>query len=172
MTDSNRRRRLARAGAGLGVVVVAAGLPACSGNGGQPASATSSSAPPPRTTVMAGSDKHTITTQVECKRSAAQADATPPETGTLTTRISVHDDSASLSLALSDEKPPTVDGFGFSLKVGPGQYQVPYQAPQSATQVRAAKDGNSYTVTGTGDGVSPNQGDVHPITFGIHVTCP
>lgn len=166
------RRRVARAAAGLGLVVCGAGLPACSGHSAQPPSATSSSAPPPATTVMAGGDKHTITTKVDCQRSAAQADANPPESGTLTTRITVRDDSASVSLALSDEQPPTVDGFGFSLKAASGQYHVPFQIPQSATQVHAAKDGNSYTVTGTGDGVSPNQGDVHPVTFGIHVTCP
>lgn len=121
---------------------------------------------------MAGGDKHTIMTKVECRRSTAQADATPAESGGVTTHISVQDDAASVTLALSDEKPPSVDGFGLSLTVGSGQYRLPYQAPQSATQVQAAKDGQSYTVTGTGQGVSPNQGDVHSVTFGIHVTCP
>jgi len=111
-------------------------------------------------------------TKVDCTSSAALPSATPAESGDLTTRISVQDDSASVSLALSDEKPPSVDGFGLSLKTESGQYQVPFQAPQSATQVQAAKDGKSYTVTGTGQGVSPNQGDVHQVTFGIHVTCP
>lgn len=166
------RRRLVLAAAGLGVAVLAAALPACSGNAGRPSSAPSSSAAPPSTTVMVGGDKRTMVTNIDCSRSTAQASATLPESGGVTTRISVHDDSASVTLALSDETPPSVDGFGLSLTVGSGQYQLPYQAPQSATQVQAAKDGKSYTVTGTGQGVSPNQGDVHQVTFGIHVTCP
>lgn len=110
--------------------------------------------------------------EVDCTKSPAQPSATPPESGDLTTRINVHDDSASVSLAVSDETPPSIDGFGLSLKVESGEYQVPYQAPQSATQVQATKNGKSYTVTGSGQGVSPNTGDVHQVTFGIHVTCP
>ena len=165
-------RRLVLAAAGLGVIALAAALPACSSKGGQPSSATSSSAAPPSTTVMIGGNKHTIMTKVDCTATAAQPSATPAESGDLTTRITVHDDSASLSLALSDEKPPSVDSFAISLKAGSGEYRLPDQAPQSATQVQATKDGKSYTVTGTGQGVSPNQGDVHQVTFGIHVTCP
>ncbi len=121
---------------------------------------------------MINGNKHTMIGGVECTSSAAQPNATPPESGDLTTRISVHDDSASVTLALSDETPPSVDGFGVSLKVGSAESRLPYQAPQSATQVQAAKNGKSYTVTGTGQGVSPKQGDVHQVTFGIHVTCP
>jgi hypothetical protein len=166
------RRRLVLAAAGLGVVLGAASLPACSGKNGQPASAPSSSTAPPSTTVMVDGTKHTMITAVQCTSSAAQPSATPAESGDLTTRITVHDDAASISLALSDEKPPSVDGFAISLKTESGQYQLPYQAPQSATQVQATKDGKSYTVTGTGQGASPNQGDVHQVTFGIHVTCP
>ena len=113
-----------------------------------------------------------MTAGVSCTSSAAQPNASPPESGDLTTRISVHDDTASVSLALSDEKPPSVDGFAISLKLDSGEFQLPYQSPQSATQVQATKDGKSYTVTGAGQGVSPNQGDVHQVTFGIHVTCP
>lgn len=165
------RRRLVFAAA-LGVAALGASLPACSGKNGQPSSATSSSTAPPVTTVMLDGNKHTIIAPVDCNSSAAQPSATPAESGDLTTRISVYDDSASVSLALSDEKPPSVDGFAISLKMGSGQYQLPYQAPRSVTQVQATKDGKSYTVTGTGQGVSPNQGDVHQVTFGIHVTCP
>ena len=166
------RRRLVLAAAGLGVLALGATLPACSSKNGQPSAATSSSSAPSSTTVMMDGSKHTMTAAVECKSTAAQSSATPAESGDLTTRITVHDDSASVSLALSDEKPPSVDGFSVSLKAGSGEYQLPYQAPQSATQVQATKDGKSYTVTGTGQGVSPNQGDVHQVTFGIHVTCP
>jgi hypothetical protein len=169
---SSARRRLVLAAATLGAIALGATLPACSSKGGQPSSATSSSAAPSSTTVMVGGNKHTIMTKVDCSSTAAQPSATPAESGDLTTRITVHDDSASVSLALSDEKPPSVDGFSLSLKAGSGEYQLPYQAPQSATQVQATKDGKSYTVTGTGQGVSPNQGDVHQVTFGIHVTCP
>jgi hypothetical protein len=156
----------------LGAIAVAATLPACSSKSGQPSSATTTTAAPPSTTVMIGGNKHTIMNKVECTATAAQPSATPAESGDLTTRITVRDDSASVSLAISDEKPPSVDGFSLSLKAGSGEYQLPYQAPQSATQVQATKDGKSYTVTGTGQGVSPNQGDVHQVTFGIHVTCP
>jgi hypothetical protein len=155
--------------AGLGVVVLGAGLPACSSKGGQSSPATSSSAAPPSTTVMMGGDKRTMTAAVECNNSAA---VPPAESGDLTTHLSVHDDAASITLSISDEKPPSVDGFAISLKTGSGQYQLPWQAPQSATQVQATKDGKSYTITGTGQGVSPNQGDVHQVTFGIHITCP
>ncbi len=160
-------RRLVRAAAVLAVLTAC--LPACSSTGGQQPSATSSSAVPPTTTVMMDGNKHTMTAGVECNNSAA---VPPAESGDLTTHISVHDDSASLTLSLSDEKPPSVDGFSISLKTGSSQYQLPWQAPQSATQVQATKDGKSYTITGTGQGASPNQGDVHPVTFGLHVTCP
>ena len=121
---------------------------------------------------MIDGNKHTMIAGVDCTSSAAQPSATPAESGDLTTRISVHDDSASVSLALSDEKPPSVDGFAISLKVGNGQYQLPYQAPQSATQVQATKDGKSYTVTGTGQATTPGQSGTRQVTFGIHVTCP
>jgi len=121
---------------------------------------------------MMSDEKHTIITKVDCSSAAAQPNATPAESGDLTTRISVHDDSASVSLALSDEKPPSVDFFAISLKTETGEYQVPLQAPQSANQVQVTKDGKTYTVTGSGQGVSPTEGDVHQVTFGIHVTCP
>jgi Mycobacterium 19 kDa lipoprotein antigen len=167
MTISPARRRLVLA------VAFAASLSACSDNkSGQPSSAPSSSPAVSSTTIMIDNNKHTMIARVDCKSTAAQPSASPAESGDLTTRIAVRDDSASLSLALSDEKPPSVDGFAISLKTGSGQYQVPYQAPETATQVQATKDGKSYTVTGTGQGSSPNQGDVHQVTFGIHVTCP
>jgi Mycobacterium 19 kDa lipoprotein antigen len=166
MTIRPARQRLVLA------VVVAASLSACSSKGGQPSSAPSTSPAVSSTTVMMDGNKHTMIREVDCKSTAAQPSATPSESGDLTTHISVHDDSASISLALSDEKPPSVDGFSISLKTGSGQYRVPYQAPETANQVQATKDGKSYTVTGTGQGSSPNQGDVHQVTFGIHVTCP
>lgn len=115
---------------------------------------------------------HTIYGQVECNSSAAKPSATPAESGDLTTRITAYDDSASISLAVSDEVPPSVDGFAISLKVGNGQYQLPYQAVQSPTQVQASKEGKSYTVTGAGQGSAPGQSGTRQVTFGIHVTCP
>jgi Mycobacterium 19 kDa lipoprotein antigen len=157
--------------AGLGAVVLAAGVSACSSKSG-PASPASSSPASSTTTVMLEQHTHMITGGVDCTSSASQPSATPSESGDLTTRISAHDDSATLSLALSDEIPPSVDAFAISLKTANGQYQMPYQAPQSATQVQATKEGKSFTVTGSGQGVSPNKGDVHRVTFGIHVTCP
>ncbi|MEE6179368.1 lipoprotein LpqH [Mycobacterium sp. 050134] len=171
MTNSGPRlprRRIVLAVAGVGVVLVGG----CSGNGGNPTSAPSSTTASVTATVMMDGNKHTMIVPVKCTSAAAQPNATPAESGDLTTRIEVQDESASVSMAISDEKPPSVDGFGISLKVSSGEYRLPYQAPQSATQVQATKDGKSYTVTGTGQGVSPNQGDVHAVTFGIHVNCP
>ncbi|HTX97575.1 MAG TPA: lipoprotein LpqH [Mycobacterium sp.] len=168
----HRRRRIVLAAAGFGVVVLATSLSGCSSKGGQPASAPSSTPAAPTTTVMIDGNKHTMITAVECTNSAAQPNASPPESGDLTTRISVHDDSASVTLALSDEKPPTVDGFAISLTVGNGQYQMPYQATKSPTQVQATKQGKSYTVTGTGQATTPGHSGVRQVMFGVHVTCP
>lgn len=169
-------RRLGRpmvlAAAGLAVVVVGVGLSACSSKGGQPAATSSSSPAFISTTVMIDGNKHTMIAGVDCINSAAQPSASPPESGDLTTRISVHDDSASVSLALSDEKPPTVDAFAVSLKIGNDQYQLPYQATKSPTQVQATKDGKSYTVTGTGQATTPGESVTRQVTFGVHVTCP
>ncbi|UXA05112.1 lipoprotein LpqH [Mycobacterium sp. SMC-2] len=153
-------------------IVLAAGLSGCSGKGGKPASAPSSTPAPVTTTVMIDGNKHTMTARVECSSSAAQPDASPPESGDLTTRINVHDDTASVSLAISDENPPMVDGFAVSLTLATGQYQLPYQATRSATQVQATRQGKSYTVTGTGEATTPGQSGTRPVTFGVHVTCP
>ncbi len=165
-------RRLVLAAAGLGVIVLGASLSACSSKGAQSASAPSSSAASPSTTVMVDGNKHTMLAGVECTNSAAQPNATPTESGDLTTRIHVHDDSSSVTLALSDEKPPSVDAFAISLKIGIAQYQLPYQPSLSPTQVQATKDGKSYTVTGTGQATTPGESTTRQVTFGIHVTCP
>lgn len=165
-------RPIVLAAVGLGVVVLAAGPPACSSKGGRSTSAPSSTPTYVSTTVMIDGNKHTIIAVVDCKSSAAQPNANPPESGDLTTRINVHDDSASVSLVVSDEKPPSVDAFAISLKVGNGQYQLPYQASNSPTQVQATKDGKSYTVTGTGQATTPGQSGTRQATFGVHVTCP
>jgi Mycobacterium 19 kDa lipoprotein antigen len=172
MTKSDRRPVRWSIVFAAAVLTTGAGLSACSGKGGQSASPPSSTKASITTTVMIDGNKHTMVAHVDCNSSAAQPSATPPESGDLTTRISVYDDSASVSMAVSDEKPPSVDGFSVLLKVGNGQYQIPYQAPQSATQVQATKDGKSYTVTGTAQATTPGQGDVRPVTFGVHVTCP
>jgi hypothetical protein len=158
--------------AGLSVVIVMAGLSACSRDGGKPAAPASSSPAPSNTTVMLDQHTHTISSKVECKSTASAPHANPPESGDLTTRITVQDDSASISFALSDERPPSVDGFSISLKAGNGQYQLPYQATQSANQVTVAKNDNRYTITGTGQGTMPGQSGMRQVTFGIHVTCP
>jgi Mycobacterium 19 kDa lipoprotein antigen len=166
------RRRDMVLTAGLGVLLWGAGLSGCADKGGQPAATSTSKPVFTSTTVMIDGNKHAMVAGVDCSSAAAQPDANPPESGDLTTRINVHDDAASVSLALSDESPPSVDGFAVSLKAGNGQYQLPYQAPQSATQVQATKDGKSYTVTGTGQASTPGEGGTREVTFGIHVTCP
>jgi hypothetical protein len=172
MNNPGARRQTRRHVAGLSVVVLVTALSACSSNGGKPASPASSSPRPSPTTVMLDQHTHTMNAKVDCKSTAAAPHATPPESGDLTTRITVQDDSASVSFALSDERPPSVDGFSISLKVGNGQYQLPYQPTQSANQVQVAKDGNRYTITGTGQGTMPGQSGMRQVTFGIHVTCP
>lgn len=166
MRVSHVRHQIVRGTAGLSVVMLGFALASCSATPPKPTPA------PPTTTVMMGMHTHSIATDVSCTHSAAQADATPPESGDLTTRITAHDDSASLSLALSDEKPPSVDGFAVSLKVGDDQYSIPYQATETPTQVQVSRNGNSYTVTGSGQAVAPRQSGMHQLTFGIHVTCP
>lgn len=173
-SPGNRRGRrwVVRAAAALGLVALATGLPACSSKGDHPATATSSGPPLASTTVMIDGNKHTMIAAVDCFRSAAQPSASPPESGDLTTRISVHDDSASVSLAVSDEQPPNIDGFAISLKLDSGLYQLPYQGTKSPNQVQATKDGKSYTVTGTGQATTPSQSGLRDVTFGIHVTCP
>jgi Mycobacterium 19 kDa lipoprotein antigen len=165
-------RRVVLGAAGLGMLVLVAGLSACSTKSGAPPSPASSSPAFSATTVMLDQHTHTIYSGVDCNSSAAKPNATPAESGDLTTRITAYDDSASVSLALSDEKPPSVDGFAISLKVGSGQYQLPYQSVQSPTQVQATKDGKSYTVTGAGQALVPGQNGMRQVTFGIHVTCP
>jgi hypothetical protein len=172
MANLNDRQRIVLVAALLSAVALGAGMSACSSKGGQPAAATSSGPALVSTTVMIDGNKHTMIAGVDCTRSAAQPNASPPESGDLTTRISVHDDSASVSLALSDEQPPTIDGFAISLKLDKGQYQLPYQGTKSPTQVQATKDGKSYTVTGTGEATTPGQSSLSQATFGIHVTCP
>jgi len=166
------RRRIVGGATGLGVLVLMAGLSACSTKSGGPSSPTSSSPAFSATTVMLDRHTHTIYRGVECNSSAAKPSATPAESGDLTTRITAYDDSASVSLALSDEIPPSVDGFAISLKLANGQYQLPYQSVQSPTQVQATKEGKSYTVTGAGQGTIPGESGNRQVTFGIHVTCP
>ncbi|OBH52848.1 lipoprotein LpqH [Mycobacterium sp. E2479] len=175
MTNADNRRSqrsVVRAAAALGLAALAAGLPACSGKEDHRATATSSGPPLASTTVMIDGNRHTIIAAVDCTRSAAQPSASPPESGDLTTRISVHDDAASVSLAISDEQPPSVDGFAISLKLDDGRYQLPYPGTKSPTQVQATKVGKGYTVTGTGQATVPGQSGLRDVTFGIHVTCP
>jgi hypothetical protein len=172
MKNPDARRRLGLRVAGLGVVVLVAGLTGCSSKGGGPASPASSSPAPSSTTVMLDQHSHTMTSKVDCTSAASAPKATPPESGDLTTRISVHDDSASVSLAVSDERPPNVDGFSISLKLGNGEYQLPYQPTQSANQVLVTKEGKNYTITGSGQGTTPGQSGMRQVTFGIHLTCP
>lgn len=170
--DYRARDRHIVLAAALSVAALGVSLSACSSKASQPAKVPSSSPAVVVTTVMIDGNKHTLIAGVDCTRSAAQPNASPPESGDLTTRINVHDDTASVSLALSDEQPPNIDGFAISLKLDKGQYQLPYQGTKSPTQVQATKEGKSYTVTGTGEATTPGQSGLRQATFGIHVTCP
>ncbi|WP_163745641.1 lipoprotein LpqH [Mycobacterium lacus] len=144
---------------------------ACSTKGGEPASAPSSSPTPTNATVMVDGHSHTISGEVDCRTTPTQPSATPAESGSQTTRISAHDDTASVSLSLSDATPPGVNGFAISLNAASATYQMPYQAVQSPNQVQASRQGNSYTVTGTGKALAPGQGGMRDLPFEIDVTC-
>ena len=165
-------RTIVPGGARLVLVILGVSLSGCSAEGTQPAAAPSSSPASSHTTVMIEQHAHSISAGVDCTSSAAQTTATPAESGDLTTHITAHDDSASVSVAVSDETPPSVDAFAITLKVGSIQYQMPYQPTQSATQVQVTKEGKTYTVTGFGQAVTTGQSDTRQMTFGIHVTCP
>jgi hypothetical protein len=153
----------------LGAIALVAGLSGCSGKTSQPAAAATS---PASVTVMMDRHTHSITTGITCTSSTPETTTSPTESGDLTTHIVAKDDSASVQLALSDETPPTVDSFGVSLKIGSTLYQIPYQPTVSATQAQATKNGKSYTVTGSGEAVTPGESSTRQVTFGIHVTCP
>ena len=147
-------RTIVPGGARLVLVILGVSLSGCSAEGTQPATAPSSSPASSHTTVMIEQHAHSISAGVDCTSSAAQTTATPAESGDLTTHITAHDDSASVSVAVSDETPPSVDAFAITLKVGSIQYQMPYQPTQSATQVQVTKEGKTYTVTGSGQAVT------------------
>jgi hypothetical protein len=115
---------------------------------------------------------HTISGGVECRTSPAQTTATPAESGTQTTRITAHDDSASVNVSISDLSPPDVNGFSLSLKAEGASYVMPYQPVQSATQLEATRNGKSFTVTGTGQAETGGQGGTRQLPFGLHMTCP
>jgi len=172
MADPPHGVRKGLAAVALGVVVLGGTVPACSNKSGAPSSSASSSpAAAAGVTVMVEGHSHAFTTGIECRTSPAQTSATPAESGTQTTRIEAHDDSASVSLSISDLTPPDVNSFAISLKAGGTNYQMPYQPVQSATQVQATRDGKKYTIAGTGQGeTGPNT--MRQLPFGIHVTCP
>ncbi|OSC37654.1 lipoprotein LpqH [Mycobacterium decipiens] len=171
MTNPRRTVATAVCAAALGVTVLGASVPACSTKSG-PGSPPGSSSAPARATVMVEGHTHTISGAVECSTSPAVRTATPPESGTQTTRVSARDDSASVTLSLSDSTPPDVNGFSISLKSGNTKYQMPYQPVESPTQVEATRQGKSYTLTGTGHAVIPGQSGMRELPFGVHVTCP
>jgi hypothetical protein len=172
MTDPRHRVRKGLGAVALGVVVLGGTVPACSNKTGVPSSSASSSpAAAAGVTVMVEGHSHAITGGVECRTSPAQTSATPAESGTQTTRVEAHDDSASVTLSISDLTPPDVNSFAISLKAGSTNYQMPYQPVQSPTQIQVTRDGKKYTVTGTGQGeTGPNT--MRQLPFGIHITCP
>lgn len=171
LTDPRHTVRIAVGATALGVSALGATLPACFAHSG-PGSPPSAPSAPAAATVMVEGHTHTISGVVECRTSPAVRTATPSESGTQTTRVNAHDDSASVTLSLSDSTPPDVNGFGISLKIGSVDYQMPYQPVQSPTQVEATRQGKSYTLTGTGHAVIPGQTGMRELPFGVHVTCP
>ncbi|MEQ0707833.1 hypothetical protein, partial [Mycobacterium tuberculosis] len=116
MTDPRHTVRIAVGATALGVSALGATLPACSAHSG-PGSPPSAPSAPAAATVMVEGHTHTISGAVECRTSPAVRTATPSESGTQTTRVNAHDDSASVTLSLSDSTPPDVNGFGISLKI-------------------------------------------------------
>jgi Mycobacterium 19 kDa lipoprotein antigen len=142
---------------------------ACSSKDGAPASAPSSTTVATNTTVLVDGHGHTISGKVDCSTSPRQTSATPPESGNKTTRISAQDDSAYVSLSMSDADPPGVNGFSISLTAANANYQLPYQSVQSPEQV--TKAGKNYTVTGVGKALAPGQGGMRDLQFEVDVTC-
>jgi hypothetical protein len=169
MTNTDRRLSFVLGTAAF--VVVGTIAPACSTKTGEPASAPSSTPVATNTTVMVDGHSHTISGKVDCTTSAMQPSATPPESGNKTTRISAHDDAATVSLSLSDANPPGVNGFSISLNAANANYQLPYQSVQSPDQVRATQSGKNYTVTGVGKALAPGQGGMRDLQFEVDVTC-
>jgi hypothetical protein len=156
---------------GAAALVVGTIAPACSTKTGEPAASSSSTPVATNTTVMVDGHSHTISAKVDCSTSPRQTSATPAEAGSNTTRISAQDDSAYVSLSLSDANPPGVNGFSLSLNAANGSYQLPFQSVQSPDQVRATKDGKNYTVTGIGKALAPGQGGMRDLQFEVDVTC-
>lgn len=107
MTDPRHTVRIAVGATSLGVSALGATLPACSAHSG-PGSPPSAPSAPAAATVMVEGHTHTISGVVECRTSPAVRTATPSESGTQTTRVNAHDDSASVTLSLSDSTPPDV----------------------------------------------------------------
>ncbi|MGB9304821.1 MAG: lipoprotein LpqH [Mycobacterium sp.] len=163
-----RSARVLGAAALLLVGTIAA---ACSTKNGEPASAPSSTPVATNTTVMVDGHSHTISGKVDCSTLPRQTSATPPESGNKTTRISAQDDSAYVSLSMSDANPPGVNGFSISLTAANANYQLPYQSVQSPEQVHATKAGKTYTVTGVGKALAPGQGGMRDLQFEVDVTC-
>ncbi len=150
----------------LVVVTLLVPLSACGKNNAAPPGPTSAS-------VTVDGHTHNISGAVECTNSSANPRATPPETGSGTTRISAHDDSAGFNLALSNDSPPRLDGFALSLTVDNGEYEMPYQSALSSNQITVTRQGNTYLVKGTGASVTrvPPGRSTNP-TFEIDVACP
>jgi hypothetical protein len=168
---TNPDRRLSSVLGTAAIVVVGMIAPACSSKNGEPASAATSTPVVTNTTVMVDGHSHTISGKVDCSTSPIQPSATPPESGNKTTRVSAHDDTATVSLSMSDANPPGVNGFSISLNAATANYQLPYQSVQSPDQVHATKDGKSYAVTGVGKALAPGQGGMRDLQFEVNVTC-
>ncbi len=169
-TDAEHRspnRRMVLLGAhALVVVTLLAPLSACTKNNAAQPNPTSAS-------VTVNGSTHKISGAVECTNSSANPHATPAETGSGTTRVSAHDDSGRFNLALSNDTPPRLDGFALSLTVDNGEYEMPYQSALSSNQITVTRQGNTYTVKGTGASVTrvPPGQSANP-TFEIDVACP
>lgn len=179
-----RQRRLGTLHGAAVLAVVA--LSACSNNTGAPASQSSSTSSAASTSVETSSGdasvpsaeltvaghQHKISAAPKCSTSPSQQSATPTQSGTESTSISAEDNSAVFSLSVSNANGATVDSFAVSLKVDDGEYTMPYQPVQSDKQVEVARQGSHYTITGTGTGLAPGQGNRGKLPFEIDVTCP
>jgi Mycobacterium 19 kDa lipoprotein antigen len=169
MTDPHRRWAIGLGTAALALVLQATVVACSSQNQASPPSSPSPVAT--NTTVMVDGHSHTISGKVDCSTTPKQSSTTPTESGTQTTRISAHDDAASVSLSLSDANPPGVNGFSLSLNAANANYQLPYQSVQDPNLVHASKQGNNYTVTGVGKALAPGQGGMRDLQFEVDVTC-
>jgi ipoprotein LpqH len=124
-------------------------------------------APPGPAAQMNPGDAHVILNKVELP--AAGNVGCHTDAGVTTVTV---DTTPKTTVVLSDESTPTVR----SVRIGEPGAEAPsvaYVPGLSGAAAKATRDGNSYTVTGTGMGaVAPNPDKPVEMPFEVSATCP